>query len=264
MSELPTLGFIGAGEITTALVTGFCGRMGAPAYPIIVSPRGAENAAKLVSAFPRRVTAAKTNQEVVDRSDVVVLAMLPEQGEEICRQLRFRAEQGVVNLMCDRALSEIRSWIGDTAALVHMVPSTFNAFFDGPIILCPYQREIADIFGAIGVIVPVEERRQAGVLASITACMLSFFTLQDQLVQWAAAKGVPGRLAAQFTEKFFQALSAQAARASEDQLHTLATVTTPGGVNYRVKNEIESMDGFQSWVRPLNDVLERLVPNEEL
>lgn len=262
MNELPTLGFIGTGEITSALVTGFCERAGAPAYPIIVSPRGAENAARLKASYPERVAVARSNQEVLDNSEYIILAMLPEKGEEICRQLHFRPMHKVINLMCDRALTEIQSWIGDTAELVHLVPSTFNAFYDGPVILCPYQKEIAEIFGTIGVIVSVEERRQAGVLASITACMLSFFTLQDHLVQWAKTQGVSGNLAAQFTEKFFQALCAQAAGASEEELHTLATVTTPGGVNYRVKDAIEGTGGFQCWAEPLNEVLERLVPDE--
>lgn len=262
MKKLPTVGFIGTGEITTALVTGLCERSPEP-YPIVLSPRGKENAAKLKAAYPKHVTVAGDNQEVLDRSEYVVLAMLPEQGEEICRTLRFRPEHKVVNLMCDRALPQIRSWIGDTAALAHMVPSTFNAFFDGPIVLCPPQEDIAGIFGNIGVIVPVEERRQAGVLASVTACMLSFFTLQDRLVQWAKAQGVPGELAAVFTEKFFQGLSAQSAMASEEQLHTLATVTTPGGVNYLLKNAIEQAGGFQLWTNPLREVLERLAPEEE-
>lgn len=262
MKKLSAIGFIGTGEITTALVTGLCERSAEP-YSIVLSPRGKENAAKLKAAYPECVFVAKDNQEVVDRSEYVVLAMLPEQGEEICRALRFRPEHKVVNLMCDRPLQQIRSWIGDTAALVHMVPSTFNAFFDGPIVLCPPQKEIAGIFGNIGVIVPVEKRRQAGVLASVTACMLSFFTLQDQLVQWAKAQGVPGELAAVFTEKFFQGLSEQAATASEEQLHTLATVTTPGGVNYLMKDAIERTGGFQLWMEPLQEILERLAPEAE-
>lgn len=74
--------------------------------------------------------------------------------------------------------------------------------------------------------------------------MLSFFTLKDQLVQRAKAQGIPEELAALFTEKFFHGLSAQAAMASEEQLHTLATVTTPGRVNYRLKGVIEYTGGF--------------------
>ncbi len=260
MNTLPTIGFIGTGEITTALVTGFCERAAEMPYPIILSPRGAKNAARLTAAYPDRVTTAASNQDVLNHSEYVVLAMLPEQGEEICRQLHFRKDHKVINLMCDRALPDIRSWIGDTAALVHMVPSTFNAFFSGPIVLCPSQPEVETIFQNIGVIVSVEERCQAGVLASITACMLSFFTLQDQLVQWAKAQDVSGELAAVFTSGFFQALSVQAAQADEEQLHTLATVTTPGGVNYLVKNAIESAGGFDLWTTPLDQVLERLAP----
>ena len=82
-NKLPTLGLIGTGTLAAALVTGFCSRAAETPYPIVLSPRSRENAARLKAAYPDRVTVAESMQEVVDRSDWVMLAVLPGAGEEV-------------------------------------------------------------------------------------------------------------------------------------------------------------------------------------
>ena len=58
--KLPTLGFIGTGTLTTALVTGFCARAADAPYPIVLSPRSRKNAERLKAAYPGRVTVAES------------------------------------------------------------------------------------------------------------------------------------------------------------------------------------------------------------
>lgn len=74
---LPTIGFIGIGDIASALITGFCERAADVPYPFVVSPRNAQKATRLAEKYPDRVTVAASMQEVVDRSDWVVISVLP-------------------------------------------------------------------------------------------------------------------------------------------------------------------------------------------
>lgn len=257
-NSLPTLGFIGTGTLTSALVTGFCERAGETPYPIVLSPRSREKADRLKAAYPDRVEVARSMQEVVDRSDWVMLAVLPGAGEEVCRSLRFRPEQKVVNFMSDKALPQIRAWIGETAVLVHMVPLTFNAFCDGPIVLSPPQPEAAEIFGHIGRVLQLEERYHAAVLAAVTGCVAPFFTLMDTLSQWSAAQGVPEDLAARYAAQFFGAVCQEAAELDAAGLHRMASTATPGGINYLVKDFLTQREGFQMWAQAMEPALERL------
>ncbi len=71
-----TPGFIGTGTITTALVTGLC-TSPRPPEELWVSPRNAEKAARLASAFDS-VRVAAGNQEVLDRTDGDLAAMTRE------------------------------------------------------------------------------------------------------------------------------------------------------------------------------------------
>ncbi|NBI09927.1 hypothetical protein D1641_07835 [Colidextribacter sp. OB.20] len=260
-NSLPTLGFIGTGTLTTALVTGFCARAAETPYPIVLSPRSRKNSERLRAAYPGRVTVAESMQEVTDRSDWVMLAVLPGAGEEVCRSLRFRPDHKVINFMSDKTLPQIREWIGDTAVLCHMVPLTFNAFCDGPIVLSPPNGEAAEIFGHIGKVVQLEERYHAAVLAAVTGCVAPFFTLMDTLSQWSASQGVPRELAAQYVTSFFGAVCQEAAGLDAEGLHRMAATATPGGINYMVKDLLAQREGFDMWAQAMEPAIQRLAAN---
>lgn len=263
MSEntLPTIGFIGTGAITSALVTGLCGRAPQNPYPIVLSPEYADKAAALKEAYPDRVTVADSLQEVADRSDWLVLAVWPEVGEEVCRSIQFRPEHKVINLLTDKTLPQVRSWIGDTAVLLHMVPMTFNAFCDGPIVLCPPNDEAAAIFGNIGKVIQVEERYHAAIFASITACATSTFAIMDTLIDWARSEGVDGEAATRYISGFFHSVCEQAIQLDEEGVHVMATESTPGGINLLVKDLISQQGGFDMWAKAMVPVLDRLAAN---
>lgn len=73
-----TYGIIGVGAIATAIVTGLC-EHAADAPAIILSPRNASRAADLAARFPT-VRVARSNQEVIDGSSVVLLCLRPQEA----------------------------------------------------------------------------------------------------------------------------------------------------------------------------------------
>ncbi|MGO2643033.1 NAD(P)-binding domain-containing protein, partial [Brevibacterium aurantiacum] len=73
-----TIGIIGVGEIASAIVEGACAGDDRPDF--FLSPRNAECSAKLASDFDR-VEVCESNQDVIDRSEHVILAVLPQQTE---------------------------------------------------------------------------------------------------------------------------------------------------------------------------------------
>src|SRR5947209_8756253 len=91
------LGFIGTGAITTAIVRGLGAAFAADGR-IHLSPRGAANAATLAGTF-RHVDVASSNQDVLDRSDVVILAVRPQVATEVIEALRFRPDHHVISVI---------------------------------------------------------------------------------------------------------------------------------------------------------------------
>ena len=78
-----TVGFIGTGLITRAVVTGLCTSK-APPKRIVLSPRSSDVGEELVKQFGRThdITVAPSNQHVVDSSDWVVIATPPSSHAE--------------------------------------------------------------------------------------------------------------------------------------------------------------------------------------
>ncbi|MTI95167.1 MAG: hypothetical protein FH749_06720 [Firmicutes bacterium] len=248
------IGFIGTGVITSALVTGFCSDVNFK-HRIYLSPRNAQRASELADRF-ENVVVAGSNQEVVDRAQWVVLAVVPKFGEEIIRPLKFCKEHRVINLMSDHKLPKIASWIGETQTLVHMVPLPFAASRIGPIAIYPNDRDVADLFAPLGEIVGVDDVHKIEALAAITALMSAYNALLAAIVDWGVGQGLSKIEATDYTTAFFEALSAQARDAGD--LNRLAAEMTPGGLNEMALLAIREDDGFTPWIQALEPVMQRL------
>lgn len=251
-----TIGFIGTGVIASALVTGFCSGKD-PDHRIYLSPRNAERAAELADKF-ENVTVAGSNQEVLDRSEWVVLAVIPKYGEEIIRPLSFREDHRVINLMSDRKLPEIAGWIGKTRTLVHMVPISFAAKRMGPIAIYPNDGDVAALFAPLGEIIGVDDVRRIEALAAITGLMSAYYTLLWEIVKWGEGEGLSEQEATGYTAAFFEALASQIRHGEEGALRRLAQEMTPGGLNEMALLAIKERGGFEPWIAALDPVLARL------
>ena len=73
------LGFIGTGEITLSIVTGL-NSSGVTAHSIWLSPRNSAVANELANRF-HGISVASSNQEVLDHSDTIVIAVRPRRWD---------------------------------------------------------------------------------------------------------------------------------------------------------------------------------------
>lgn len=250
------IGFIGTGVISSALVKGFCYGKDLD-HKIYVSPRNAERAAALAADF-ENVAVAGSNQEVLDRSEWVVLAVVPKFGEEIIRPLSFREDHRVINLMSDRKLPEIASWIGKTRTLVHMVPLSFAAIRTGPIAIYPNDRDVAELFAPLGDIIGVDNVSQIEAIAAITGLMSSYYRLLWEIVKWGEGEGLSSKEATSYTAAFFEALSFRVRHTEGGELCRLAEEMTPGGLNEMALLSIQEQGGFEPWINTLDPIITRL------
>ena len=85
------LGFIGTGNISSDVVHGICNST-ISFKKIILSPRNKNKALKLKKKF-KKVVVAKSNQEVIDKSDWIFLGVLPQIGEKILPKLKYKNNQ---------------------------------------------------------------------------------------------------------------------------------------------------------------------------
>ena len=93
-TELPAhkVGFIGCGTIAAAIVTGLATKEGLVSS-IAVSRRSKSKSDQLQQAFPDLVTVCDDNQEILDRSDIIFITVLPEQTSQVLQSLQFDSDR---------------------------------------------------------------------------------------------------------------------------------------------------------------------------
>ncbi|MEW9550301.1 NAD(P)-binding domain-containing protein [Nonomuraea sp. NPDC050783] len=114
------IGVVGVGEIGRAIVEGLCGGGGEPPE-VFLSPRGARTAAELASRYGS-VRVCAGNQEVVDRSEVVIIAVRGRDRHEALSGLRVADDKVVVNVMAGVGVDDLRRTLATGAPLVRAIP----------------------------------------------------------------------------------------------------------------------------------------------
>lgn len=247
------LGFVGAGHITAAMVEGL--RAAASPEPIVLSPRNAAVAAELAARLPH-VRVATSNQEVVDASEIVFLAVRPPVAPEVVGALRFRADQIVVSLIALRPEAEMQALVGPVAALVRAVPLPSSARRLGPIAYFPEVPRVRDLLARIGTPVLARNEAEFHRLWSLTGLIAPHYRVMDTLATWEAEGGVAREAAEAFIRALFHCLAAMAETGSLDSLAHQAQ--TPGGINEQALRVLEDADAFGPWRAALDAVYARM------
>ena len=91
------VGFIGVGTITEAVVTGLC-EAEVPGLSILLSPRSVDRSRRLSERYTA-VEVAADNQQVLDRSELVFLAVRPQDAGDVLGALDFRRDLKVVSFI---------------------------------------------------------------------------------------------------------------------------------------------------------------------
>lgn len=249
------IGFIGVGTIASAIVKGFC-MNGDTGHEIYLSPRNKEKAAALAEQFPN-VSVCMTNQEVLDRAELVVLAVIPKQAEGILSELTFRPEHKVVSFMSDFPVERIKGVIGDVEKIVRVLPLPFAAMCVGPVVVYPADEEIRKVFSKVGNVIGIEEEDKMEIMLGITGVMSAFYGLTDAIVCWGENAGLTKEESSGYVTAFFEALSVQAGKTAD--INALANEYTPGGLNemglVKIRDERQAYD---AWSEALDDILARL------
>ena len=251
------LGFIGTGEITVAMVTGFCTAEPRP-DGVLVSPRNAEKAAKLAAAFPE-VEVAESNQDVVDRSDWLIVAVLPQKAREVLRPLRFADGQRVISVVPQLPREELAEIVAPAQALGQVLPLPPAARRLGPLAICPPHAEIAALFARIGTVVEIEEPAQFDAFWSVTALMAPFYGLLGRTAGWLSDQGVPAEAGARYVSAMFHAL-AEIAKETDpvDLVSLVANSQTPGGLNEQCYRQLGEAGWYDEVDKGLDGILARL------
>ncbi|MEU6678953.1 NAD(P)-binding domain-containing protein [Streptomyces sp. NPDC046925] len=235
------IGVIGVGEIGRAVVTGLYDGDG-ERPEVFLSPRGARAAAEL-SARHEHVQVCADNQEVVDRSEVVVVAVRAADRHAALAGLRVDAAKVVVNVMSGVANDDLRRLLATDAALVRAIPLPAIRERRSVTVTYPSHPVTDALFEHLGGAQPVADEDAFDVFSALTGTLTTHYAYLAELTTWAADQGIPAGDADRYIRGLFQGVG----RALGDEtrsLHQLAADhETPKGNNERIRT---------TWFDPAN------------
>lgn len=249
------LGFIGTGAITAAIVRGLkCSPL--KEWPVVLSPRNAELSAELAATLPG-VTVAASNQQVIDSSEVVFLAMRPQDAEAIIRSLAFRPGQRIISLVAALDTATIRAWTG-VEGITRAIPLTFVERRAGVTPIMPPDETAAAIFEALGTCIQVSDLDSFDGYAAASALMETYFGIAEVAQAWLVSNGLKAEESQLFLRHMFGSLG-DVWRAKPLSLEELrAAHSTRGGLNELAHERFMSAGGGDALKTALAAVLSRI------
>ncbi|HKL67711.1 MAG TPA: NAD(P)-binding domain-containing protein [Bacteroidales bacterium] len=92
------IGFIGTGKISSAVTEAICKSKQGDNI-INLSPRNKERARALAAKYPE-VTRLQSNQEVVNKSEIIFIALKPDVYERVIDELEFSDHHMMMRISC--------------------------------------------------------------------------------------------------------------------------------------------------------------------
>lgn len=233
------LGFVGTGEITSAIVTGLRSLDVTPHF-IRLSPRNPAIASELANRF-KGISIASCNQEVLDQSDTIVIAVRPLAARGVLSELRFRPDHHVVSLVSALSLQSLSELVVPAVQITRAVPLPSAAERLSPTAIYPPDQAACDLFAAVGKVFPLESEKEFEAMCATTATIASYFAFTKEIASWLVQQGVPESKARDYIARLFLGLTATAVDAPERSFQSLAANhATPGGINEKfLKHLIE-------------------------
>ncbi len=250
------IGFIGTGSITEAIVTGLATSADVPTE-VWLSPRNAQIADRLAQAYPM-VQVAGENQEVVDRCDVVCLAVRPQVAESVLQALRFSGRHHVISFIATYGLDKLRTLITPAKTLVRAAPLPTVAEHLCNTLVFPADDIARSLFTQLGGAIEVGSEEAFDVLFSATATMGSYFALLHNQARWLEQHGSTYSEARDYLASLHFGL-ASVARKTQTRFDELSTeFTTAGGLNEQVLDALGAHRVFNAFDDAFNQVLHRI------
>ena len=252
------IGFIGVGNIATAVVEGLATAPG-PVPSIVLSPRNRIKAMSLAELFPS-VTVAGSNQAVLDASDTVFLCVRPQVATEVLQTLRFRTRHLVISLV-PLPMAALNPLVSPARLSVRVLvlPTCVQRVQAVP--YWPRSTEVQPLLERLGPPLPLSDEHDLAVLWASTAMIASFLALLDTVADWSAGHGVSSETAADYVATMAHTLTHQVLGGGSDRYARLAAeAATPGGLNEQVINTLRQEGVCESVREALDAILTRISP----
>lgn len=234
------IGFIGGGNMATALIEGLQQHPAAGRRIVVADPNAARREA-LSQQYGVQVTAE--NQEAVFDAEVVVLAVKPAAVPAVAHALsqQLTTNQLVVSVAAGVTVPALQRWLGGHGAVVRAMPNTpamvgcgATGLFSAADLSATHRDMAESLMRSVGLVQWVTDESLMDVVTALSGSGPAYVFLVMEAMQAAAEKlGLPAEAARLLTLETVFGAARLAMSASESPAALRARVTSPNGTTER-------------------------------
>jgi len=247
LSKSPTISFIGAGNMASAIIGGMLDS-GFKAGNIWASAPDDGHLQAIRKRFGISVTT--DNRYCAQQADMVVLAVKPQAMADVCRDIAPIAQNTrplMVSIAAGLGANTLDEWLGGGLPIVRVMPNTPSlvgkgaaGLFANASVSSAQKEMVQSVFEGIGMAVWVEDE---ALLHGVTALSGSgpayFFLMLEALEASATEAGVDAEIARKLAIQTMAGAAEMAARSDLDPAQLKKNVMSPGGVTEQAINTFE-------------------------
>jgi pyrroline-5-carboxylate reductase len=246
-----TLGILGVGHMTGAMVEGW-GRLPEAERPrFALSPRNAQKAQALAAALGCEVMA--DNAEVVAKSDIVLLGVRPGQVKEAFEGLPWREGQLALSVIAGVKQSRLEELVAP-AKVVRVMPVTACAFGESANALYPADPTAKALMSSLGAVSELEDEEAFDRLA-VHGCTYGWLlSLLDDIARWSIEAGIPPETARRHVAQTFRAAGTTALEDSRPVKELVDELGSPGSFTRKGLETLRAETYFDPWQAALDRI----------
>lgn len=262
------LGFIGGGNMTTAIVRGLLDD-GMEPESILIGEPGAEQQRRLTEALPGcRVT--ESNALVASQSSTLVLAVKPQVLRSVCREISTEAgsiRPLVISIAAGVRTTDIDGWLGGGHAVVRVMPNQpallrqgVSGLFANEATSDAHRQQAFDIIASIGDVVEVASEHDIDAVTAISGSGPAYFYLLIKLlIDSGIEMGLDAPTARKLAIRTAVGSAALAAGSDDAMDELISKVRSPGGTTAAALDSLDRDEVHAIFARALNAARDRAV-----
>jgi pyrroline-5-carboxylate reductase len=241
------IGLIGAGQMATALGQGFVKAGLVAAESLLAADPDPEALDRFARATGGRTT--KDNAQVAGQSDVIFLAVKPQQMAGVIAGLRGKisAEKLVVSIAAGIRLAALAKGLGGEVRLVRVMPNTPCLVGQGACGFCLGERATVDdgrlveqLLGAVGVAYQLDEKLLDAVTGLSGSGPAFVYVIIEALSDGGVRMGLPRKVATALATQTVRGAAEMVAATGEHPGVLKDCVASPGGTTIVGLQALES------------------------
>ena len=248
------IGFIGCGNMATAIIKGIIRKQIIDAENIIASAKTKATLDRVQKELGVKVST--DNMEVTENSDILVLAVKPQYYPEVIAQIKdvVRKEQIVISIAPGKTLDWLQEQFGGDVRLVRTMPNTPALVGEGMTGVCRNQyvtdedyATVLQILGSFGEVETIPENLM-DVCVSVSGSSPAYiYILIEAMADGAVADGMPRAQAYKFAAQSVLGSAKMVLETGKHPGELKDQVCSPGGTTIEAVRVLEEK-GFRSSV----------------